>query len=39
MRVLRLSGLVSIDKAPRLTIPPDAGVATVEIPDQAFERE
>lgn len=39
MRAQRLSGLVSIDKVPRLAIPPDAAVATAEIPDQAFERE
>ena len=39
MRARRLSELVTLDKAPRLAIPPDAAVATVEIPDQAFEQE
>jgi hypothetical protein len=39
MRAQRLTGLVSIDKAPTLAIPPDTGVATTEIPDQAFEQE
>jgi hypothetical protein len=39
MRAARLTDLVAIASLPRLTIPPDPGIATVELSDQAFQHE
>ena len=39
MRAARLTNVVAIGSLPRLTIPPDPGIATVELPDQAFQQQ
>jgi hypothetical protein len=39
MRARRLPGLVTIGAMGQLAIPPDSGVATVELSDQAFQQE
>jgi hypothetical protein len=39
MRAARLTNLIAIASLPRLTIPPDPGLATAELSDQAFQHE
>jgi hypothetical protein len=39
MRAVRLTNPVTIGKLTRVIIPVEPGIASLDLPDQAFERE